>query len=217
VAGDRFEPGPSDCLVVVDLQYDFLPGGALAVPGGDEVIQIVRELMVHFDHVVATQDWHPAGHLSFASAHPGRRPFETIRAPYGRQTLWPDHCLQGSRGAAFHPDFDVARAELVLRKGFRREVDSYSAFVENDRSTPTGFAGYLRERGFRRLFFAGLALDYCVRWSVEDARAGGFEAVVVEDACRGIDVAGSLAEARRAFEALGALRTTSDRIGGGRP
>jgi nicotinamidase/pyrazinamidase len=157
---------------------------------------------------VATQDWHPAGHFSFASAQPGGVPFGTIEAPYGPQTLWPDHCVQGTPGAAFHRDFDLGRAELILRKGFHPAIDSYSAFYENDRTTPTGLAGYLRERGFRRLYFAGLAADFCVRWSVEDACREGFEAVVVEDACRAIDLEGSLAAARRAMAAAGARSVT---------
>lgn len=200
----RIEPCESDCFVVVDLQLDFMPGGALAVPEGDAVVPLINRLLPRFAHVVATQDWHPPGHFSFASAQPGRTPFETIEAPYGPQTLWPDHCVQGTPGAAFHPDFRVERAELILRKGFDRAIDSYSAFYENDRRTPTGLGGYLRERGFERLFFAGLATDYCVRWSVEDARHEGFEAYVVEEACRAIDLAGSLAEARQAMRSLGA-------------
>ena len=194
----------SDCLVVVDLQNDFMPGGALPVPDGDAVVPLINCLMQRLAHCVATQDWHPPHHGSFASSHPGRAPFETMTAPYGAQTLWPDHCVQGTSGAAFHPDFDVSRVELILRKGFRPEVDSYSAFTENDRRTATGLAGYLRERGFERLFFAGLATDYCVRWSVEDARANGFAAVVIEDACRAIDLDGSLAAAIEAMRATGA-------------
>ncbi|SME89938.1 nicotinamidase/pyrazinamidase [Tistlia consotensis] len=197
-------PNENDCFVVVDLQVDFMPGGALAVPGGDAVVPLVNGLLPRFAHVVATQDWHPPGHFSFASAQPGRAPFETVQAPYGAQTLWPDHCVQGTPGAAFHRDFRLDRAELILRKGYHPGIDSYSAFYENDRRTPTGLSGYLRERGFRRLFFAGLATDFCVRWSVEDARHEGFEAYVIEEACRAIDLAGSLAEARRAMQAVGA-------------
>lgn len=198
----------SDCLIVVDLQNDFLPGGALAVPDGDAVVPLVNRLLPCFAHVVATQDWHPPGHFSFASAQPGGTPFGTVEAPYGPQTLWPDHCVQGSPGAALHDDFDLNRAELVLRKGFHPAIDSYSAFYENDRTTPTGLAGYLRERGFERLFFAGLATDFCVRWSVEDACREGFQAVVVEDACRAIDIGGSLAAARRAMASAGARSVT---------
>lgn len=199
-----FQPRESDCLVAVDLQNDFMPGGALAVAGGDDTVPLINRLAARFEHVVATQDWHPPGHHSFASAHEGRAPFETVEAPYGAQTLWPDHCVQGTDGAAFHRDFEAVRAELIVRKGFRRDLDSYSAFFENDRETPTGLAGYLRERGFTRLFFAGLATDFCVRWSVEDARRLGFEAVIVEEACRAIDLDGSLTAAREAMRSAGA-------------
>lgn len=163
-------PGPTDCLVVVDVQNDFMPTGALAVPDGDAVVPVINRLMPHFPHLVLTQDWHPPGHLSFASSHPGRQPFETVDMPYGPQTLWPDHCVQGSAGAAFHADLETDRAEMIVRKGYRPAIDSYSTFKENDRTTPTGLGGYLRERGFTRLFFAGLATDFCVRWSVEDAQ-----------------------------------------------
>lgn len=197
-------PGEADCLVVIDLQNDFMPGGALAVPDGDAVVPVINRLAPRFHHVIATQDWHPAGHSSFASAHPDRAPFETVQAAYGEQTLWPDHCIQGTSGAAFHGDFNPERVELVLRKGFRPAIDSYSAFMENDRSTTTGLEGYLRARGFKKLFFAGLATDFCVRWSVEDARAAGFEAVLIEDACRAIDLEGSCAVALAAMEAAGA-------------
>jgi len=193
-----------DCLVVVDVQNDFMPGGALAVPDGDAVVPIINRLMESFQHVVATQDWHPPGHHSFASAHAARSPFETVTAPYGEQILWPDHCVQDTPGAAFHPELAIGCAELVVRKGFRHTIDSYSAFRENDRRTPTGLAGYLRERGFGRLFFAGLATDFCVRWSVEDARAAGFEVVMIEDACRAIDLDGSGAAALRAMREAGA-------------
>ncbi|MEX2631964.1 MAG: bifunctional nicotinamidase/pyrazinamidase [Tistlia sp.] len=210
----RFRPTAADCLVVVDLQNDFMPQGALAVPEGDAVVPLVNHLMEGFEHVVATQDWHPRDHFSFASTRPGRAPFETIEAPYGRQTLWPDHCVQGTPGAAFHPDFAADRAQLILRKGFRRDIDSYSAFCENDRRTPTGLTGYLRERGFRRLFFAGLATDFCVRWSVEDARREGFEAVIVEDACRAIDLEGSLAAAQTAMQSAGAVRLRAADLAG---
>ena len=202
-----------DVLLVVDVQYDFCPGGSLAVTGGDEVIPLVNRLAQSFAHAVLTQDWHPRGHLSFASQHPGRKPFETMPLPYGMQTLWPDHCVQGTPGAEFHKALDVPRAELVLRKGFRREIDSYSAFFENDRATPTGLAGYLRERGLGRLFIAGLALDFCVRWSAEDARRLGFEVVVIEDACRAIDMSGSLAAARTALADCGAKLVPSLTLG----
>jgi nicotinamidase/pyrazinamidase len=181
-----------DLLLVVDMQNDFCPGGALAVPGGGEIVPTINRLMAAFDRVALTQDWHPPGHASFASSHPGKAPFETIDMPYGPQTLWPDHCVQGTDGAEFHPELDAGRAELVLRKGFHTGIDSYSAFRENDRATPTGLAGYLRERGIRRLFLCGLATDYCVAWSALDAVDAGFEVAVLLDACRGIDLDGSL-------------------------
>ena len=190
-------------LLVVDIQNDFCPGGALAVPRGDEVVPLVNRLAQRFRHVVLTQDWHPRGHHSFASTYPGRRPYETITLPYGSQILWPDHCVQGTAGAEFHKDLDIPHAELILRKGYRREIDSYSAFFENDHTTPTGLGGYLRERGFSRVFLAGLAFDFCVRYSAEDARQQGFEVVVVEEACRGIDIQGSVAETRKRFAELG--------------
>jgi nicotinamidase/pyrazinamidase len=207
------QPRDDDVLLVVDLQNDFCPGGALAVPRGDEIVPLVNRLGERFRHVVLTQDWHPPGHRSFASAHPGRQPFETIDLAYGPQTLWPDHCVQDTPGAAFHVGLDLPRAELVLRKGFRPEIDSYSAFVENDRRTPTGLAGYLRERGLSRLFLAGIATDYCVLYSALDARRHGFAAVLVEDACRGIDLEGSLARAFAAMDEAGVKRTTSAAIG----
>lgn len=167
---------PDDVLLVVDVQRDFLPGGSLAVPDGDAVIGPINRLGALFGHVLLTQDWHPAGHVSFAASHPGRAPFDTVELPYGRQVLWPAHCVQGAPGAALAPGLDLPRAELVIRKGFRAEVDSYSAFSEADRRTPTGLGGYLRERGLRRLFLAGLATDFCVAWSALDAVSAGFEA-----------------------------------------
>lgn len=190
-------------LLVVDVQNDFCPGGALAVADGDAVVPVINRLAERFAHVVLTQDWHPPNHRSFASQHRGRQPFETVDLAYGPQTLWPDHCVAGSSGAGFHPRLDAARAEVVLRKGFRPEIDSYSAFFENDRETPTGLAGYLRERGLRRLFLAGLATDYCVAWSALGAVAAGFEATVIEDACRAIDLGGSLARAMGELRAAG--------------
>ena len=193
----------NDVLVVVDVQNDFCPGGALAVPRGDEIVRIVNRLAARFRNVVLTQDWHPAGHFSFASSHPGKKPFETIVAPYGSQVLWPDHCVQSTSGAAFHPELDVPHAALVIRKGMVRSIDSYSAFYENDRITPTGLVGYLRERGWSRVFLAGLAFDFCVRFSAEDARREGFDVFVVEDASRGIDVEGSMAATRASLAALG--------------
>jgi nicotinamidase/pyrazinamidase len=194
--------GDTDVLIVVDIQNDFCPDGALAVPHGDDVVPIVNRLAREFSNVVLTQDWHPPGHLSFASAHRGRAPYETIIAPYGPQVLWPDHCVQGTRGAEFHKKLDIPHAGLVVRKGIDRTIDSYSALYENDRTTPTGLAGYLRERGMQRLFLAGLAFDFCVRYSAEDAVREGFTVFVIEDACRGIDVDGSVAATRATFAAL---------------
>lgn len=198
----------TDLLLVVDVQMDFCSGGALAVPDGEAVVAPINRLMDRFPHVAATQDWHPRGHLSFASSHPGRQPFDTIAASYGAQTLWPDHCVQDTPGAELHPDLRKSPLELILRKGFRPEIDSYSAFMENDRTTPTGLAGYMRERGFRRIFCAGLALDYCVRFSVEDARRLGFESVAIVDACRAIDRNGSLEAAMTGMKAAGVELTT---------
>ena len=193
----------NDVLLVVDIQNDFCPGGRLPVPGGDDIIPLVNRLGARFPHVVLTQDWHPAGHLSFASSHPGKHPFDTIALDYGPQILWPDHCVQGSVGADFHKDLSIAHAEVVIRKGFRPAIDSYSAFRENDRKTRTGLAGYLRERGLSRVFIAGLALDFCVRYSAEDARREGLTVVVIENACRAIDVEGSLAATHASFAASG--------------
>ena len=193
----------NDVLIVVDVQNDFCPGGALAVPRGDEVMPAINRVAGRFRNVVLTQDWHPAGHLSFASAHPGHAPYDTIAMPYGAQVLWPDHCVQGTPGAAFHSGLHIPQAGLVVRKGLDPAIDSYSALYENDRTTPTGLTGYLRERGIKRLFLAGLALDFCVRYSAEDAVREGFAVVVIEDACRGIDVQGSVAATRASFAALG--------------
>ena len=192
-----------EVLLIVDVQNDFCPGGALAVPGGDEIVPAVNKLAAGFLHVILTQDSHPAGHTSFASSHPGKKPFETIEVAYGQQTLWPDHCVQGTQGAAFHPRLDVPHAELVLRKGYRRAIDSYSAFRENDRRTPTGLAGYLRERGFERITVCGLATDFCVFYSAVDGREAGFEVSVVTSACRGIDMDGSIARAMRSMNEAG--------------
>lgn len=193
-----------DILLVVDVQRDFCAGGRLAVPRGDEVVPEINRLAKCFQHVILTQDWHPSDHLSFASNHPGRKPFETIRVEYGDQTLWPAHCVQGTPGAEFHRDLRIDHAELILRKGYRREIDSYSAFRENDRRTPTGLAGYLRERDFGRVVIAGLAFDFCVRYSAEDARSEGFDVVVVENACRGIDLGGSMTATRGVLSQIGA-------------
>jgi nicotinamidase/pyrazinamidase len=193
----------NDVLVVVDIQNDFCPSGALAVPHGDEVVPIVNQLAENFRNVVLTQDWHPPGHLSFASSHPGRSPYDTITVAYGPQILWPDHCVQGTPGAVFHDALRIPHAGLILRKGIHRSIDSYSTFYENDRTTPTGLTGYLRDRGITRVVLAGLALDFCVRYSAEDAVREGFAVVVIEDACRGIDVQGSVAATRSSLAALG--------------
>jgi len=198
-------PGRGDVFLVIDVQNDFCPGGALAVPDGDAVVPVINRLAGGFEHVLLTQDWHPRGHTSFASSHPGRQPFETIEVAYGAQTLWPDHCVQDSTGAAFHPDLEAARAELIIRKGYDRAIDSYSAFYENDRTTATGLTGYLRTRGFGRIFMAGLATDFCVNFSAADAAREGFEVVVIEDACRAIDLDGSLAAAKAQMAEAGAV------------
>lgn len=196
-------PADRHALIVIDLQADFCPGGALAVSGGDAIVGRVNALMAQAGTVVLTQDWHPAGHASFASSHPGRAPFETVAMPYGPQVLWPDHCVQGTPGAAFHPALDTTRAAAIIRKGMSPGIDSYSAFFENDRTTPTGLAGWLRERGIARLSFAGLATDYCVAWSALDAVREGFAAEVILPACRAIDLGGSLAAALGALAAAG--------------
>lgn len=190
----------TDALLVIDVQPDFMPGGALAVPDGDAVVPVINRLLERMPHAIATQDWHPPGHASFASTHTGRRPFETIELAYGAQTLWPDHCIQGSAGAALHPDLDLRRVELILRKGFRPGIDSYSAFRENDRATLTGLESYLRERGITRVFLAGLARDYCVQYTAEDALEQGFDVVLLEDACRAIDAAAAALQGQRLAE-----------------
>jgi len=192
-----------DVLLVIDVQNDFCPGGALAVPHGDEVIAPIHRIGPRFQHIVLTQDWHPPNHSSFAASHPGKSPYDSIELAYGNQTLWPPHCVQGTRGAEFHPALGITQAELILRKGFRTQIDSYSAFFENDRSMPTGLAGYLRERGFARVFLAGLAYDYCVGYSALDARRLGFSAFVLRDACRAIDLNGSVAAMDAAFAKAG--------------
>ena len=194
---------PDDLLLIIDVQNDFCPGGALAVANGDAVVPVINRLAGRFDHIVLTQDWHPAGHSSFATSHPGAAAFPSVTMPYGPQTLWPDHCIQGTAGAAFHPDLATDRAELVIRKGFRGAIDSYSAFFENDRKTPTGLAGYLRERGLMRVVMAGLATDFCVQYSALDARRLGFETAVVLPGCRAIDLGGSLAAATAAMHEAG--------------
>ncbi|MGA2535811.1 MAG: bifunctional nicotinamidase/pyrazinamidase [Terracidiphilus sp.] len=203
---------PHDVLLVIDVQNDFCPGGALAVADGDAVIAPILRVAAKFEHIVLTQDWHTASHSSFASAHAGKDPFEQIELSYGMQTLWPDHCVQGSWGVEFHRDLMLARAELVLRKGFRAQIDSYSAFFENDRVTATGLGGYLRERDLTRVFLAGLAYDYCVGYSALDARRLGFEAIVLRDACRAIDLNGSVARIDAEFDRAGVALLHSDRI-----
>ena len=199
-------PGEADVLVVVDVQNGFMPGGSLPVPGGDAVVPIVNRLARAFRHVVITQDWHTSGHISFASSHRGKKPFDTIELPYGPQILWPDHCIQGTVDAELHKDLGIPHAALVIRKGYRQSVDSYSAFLEADRRTMTGLSGYLRERGLTRAYFVGLATDFCVAWSALDARRAGFEAAVIEDATRAIDTAGSLEQAWTDMTAAGVSR-----------
>ncbi|WP_371061318.1 bifunctional nicotinamidase/pyrazinamidase [Rhodosalinus sp. 5P4] len=193
----------TEALVVIDLQNDFCPGGALAVEGGDEIVPGVNALMDEFRAVILTQDWHPPRHSSFASEHEGKAPFETTRMPYGEQVLWPDHCIQNSAGAAFHPDLRTGDADMILRKGFRREIDSYSAFFENDHETPTGLEGYLRTRGIERIVLAGLATDFCVTWSALDAARLGVAVEVRQDLCRAIDLDGSLSDAIARMRAAG--------------
>ena len=199
-------------LIIVDAQYGFMPGGGLAVADGDAVVPVINRIAPRFANVVLTQDWHPADHISFAANHPGRAPFETITLPYGEQVLWPTHCVQGTRDAALHDDLRVPQAQLIIRKGFHRDVDSYSAFMEADRRTSTGLAAYLKARGISKLYLCGLATDYCVAWSAQDARAAGFEATVIEDACRAIDLNGSLARAWADMAAAGVGRVQSTDI-----
>ena len=208
---------PTDALLVIDMQPDFCPpangiGGALAVAGGNEIVPALNRIAHRFEHVILTQDWHPAGHISFASSHPGAQPYQQIQVTCGPQTLWPDHCLQHSPGAALHPGLDIPHAELILRKGFRREIDSYSAFLENDHETPTGLAGYLRERGLSRLFLCGLAYDFCVRFSAVDGKHLGFDTIVLQDVTRAVDLPGSVEETNRALAQLAIPRLESSMI-----
>ena len=204
--------GPKDVLVVVDVQGDFLPGGSLAVADGDAVVPLINVLAKKFTNVVLTQDWHPANHISFASQHPGKAPFETIELDYGSQVLWPDHCVWGSRGADISADLDIPQAQLIIRKGYTRAIDSYSGFQEADRQTLTGLAGYLNERDVDRLYVVGLATDYCVGWTAIDGAAAGFDVTVIEDATRAIDNAGSLARAWDDMAELGVERMMSQEI-----
>ena len=199
-------------LLVIDMQYDFMPGGALAVADGDALVPLINRLGEQFRGVVITQDWHPSGHISFASSHSGRVPFESTTLPYGPQTLWPDHCVQGNHGAQLHADLDLPHAQLILRKGCNPHIDSYSAFLEADRRTPTGLASYLKERGVQTVFVVGLALDFCVAWSALDARAAGFTTVVIEDACKAIDMDGSLDKAWQDMIAAGVTRIDSSAL-----
>jgi nicotinamidase/pyrazinamidase len=202
-------PAATDALIVVDVQNSFMPGGSLAVPAGDEVVPIINAVARRFANVVLTQDWHPADHRSFASSHAGRRPFDRVNLHYGEQVLWPDHCVQGSDGARLHRDLAIDHAQLIVRKGYHRGVDSYSAFVEADGATRTGLAGYLRERGIDTVYVCGLATDFCVAWTAIDARRSGFHARVIEDACRAIDTEGSLAAAWKGMEQAGVERVSA--------
>ena len=208
-AQGKIKPAGSDFLLVVDIQNDFIPGGALPVKDGDQIVPLVNQLAPAFRHVIMTQDWHTPGHISFASTHPGKKPFETTKLNYGTQVLWPDHCVQGTPGADLHKDLKIPHAELIIRKGHRQHMDSYSAFYEADGKAPTGLAGYVKDRGFRRAFLVGLATDFCVCWSALDARKVGLGAVVIEDACRGIDTDGSLAKAWTEMTKAGVKRIRS--------
>ncbi len=211
-AAGRIKPTHSDALLVIDVQNCFVPGGSLAVKDGDQIVSLINQIAKAFQNVVLTQDWHTLDHVSFASQHPGKKPFETIQLDYGTQVLWPDHCVQGTEGAAIVTGIDIPHAELIIRKGFHRDVDSYSAFLEADRKTHTGLAGYLRERKIKRVFLCGLATDYCVAWSALDARKFGFQAAVIEDASRGIDLNGSLAKAWAQMNKAGVKRIQSSDI-----
>jgi nicotinamidase/pyrazinamidase len=212
-AQSKAKPGDRDLLVVVDVQNDFIPGGALAVKEGDQIVPLVNTIAAGFKHVILTQDWHTPGHISFASAHAGKKPFETVTLAYGTQVLWPDHCVQGTPGADFHKDLKIPHAELIIRKGYRQQMDSYSAFFEADGKATTGLTGYVRDRGFRNLYFVGLATDFCVCWSALDARKVGLQAAVIEDACRGIDTGGSLGKAWAQMQKAGVKRMQSADLG----
>ena len=208
-AQTKIKPGGDDVLLVIDVQNCFVPGGTLPVKGGDEVVPLINRIAPAFPHVVLTQDWHTRGHLSFASSHPGKKPFDTVSLPYGTQVLWPDHCVQGTSDAELHKELKLPHAELIIRKGYRPDVDSYSAFLEADRKTPTGLSGYLRERGLKQVYLVGLATDFCVAWSALDARKAGLAATVIEDATRGIDLGGSLGKAWQDMTGAGVRRIKS--------
>jgi nicotinamidase/pyrazinamidase len=209
LAAERVKPDAAAALVVVDVQNCFLPGGSLAVKEGDQVIPVINRIANAFENVVLTQDWHTPGHISFASTHPGKKPFEVIRLPYGDQVLWPDHCVQGTDGALLAKDLAIPHAQLIIRKGFHRDVDSYSAFLEADKKTDTGLAGYLKERGINTIFVAGLATDFCVAWTAIDGRRAGLNVYVIEDASRGIDAMGSLAKAWADMDRAGVKKIQS--------
>jgi nicotinamidase/pyrazinamidase len=206
------KPGDNDALIVIDVQNCFTPGGSLAVKDGDAIVPVINAMAKKFPHVVITQDWHTPDHISFASQHKGKKPFEMTKVPYGNQVLWPDHCVQGTEGAQLHKDLNIPHAELVIRKGFRKGVDSYSAFLEADKRTSTGLGGYLRQRGIRNVYLCGLATDFCVAWSALDARKQGFRVAVIEDACRGIDLNGSVAAAWKDMSRVGVRRMQSSEM-----
>jgi nicotinamidase/pyrazinamidase len=209
LAAGKIKPTDSDALLVIDVQNCFIPGGSLAVKEGDLIVPLINRFAKSFSNVVLTQDWHTADHVSFASQHPGKKPFETIKLDYGTQVLWPDHCVQGTEGAQIHSGIDIPQAQVVIRKGYHRDVDSYSGFLEADRKTETGLAGYLKGRKIKQVFVCGLATDYCVAWSALDARKFGFQASVIEDACRGIDINGSVAAAWKDMTAAGVKQIQS--------
>ena len=212
LAQTKITPGADSALIVVDVQNCFTPGGSLAVNKGDEIIPLINRLAKAFQNVVLTQDWHTPGHISFASSHAGKKPFESVTLPYGNQILWPDHCVQGTEGAGIHKDIDIPHAQLIIRKGFNRNVDSYSAFVEADGKSKTGLDGYFKERGINTVYVVGLATDFCVAWTAMDARKLGLAATVIEDACRGIDTQGSLAAAWKSMAEAGVKRIKSSEI-----
>ena len=212
LAQTKIKPGPQDVLLVVDVQNCFVPGGNLPVKEGDQIVPLINRLARAYEHVVLTQDWHTPGHISFASSHPGKKPFETVSLPYGTQVLWPDHCVQGTADSNLVSSLNIPHAELIIRKGYRKQMDSYSAFYEADGKTPTGLTGYLKDRGLKKVYLVGLATDFCVAWSALDARKAGFEAAVIEDATRGIDAGGSLAKAWADMTGAGVQRLQSSAI-----